>query len=126
MPSKSLGKPLRLDEPFAAARRAAFEVGMRRGTIVVGGDDVLAGVRREMHGAVTEIDLGLSIVEREPGAGLGAGVVPHVAVRDGIALRQSMIGVIEIAVLGAVAVLQEPAVPIRRQRQLHVIGDAGR
>ena len=78
-----------------------------------------------MHGAIAEIDLGLPVVEREPRARLGTGIVAHVAVRDGIAFRQAMIGVVEVAVFRAVAELEEPAVPVHSQRQLHVIDDAG-
>ena len=51
------------------------------GPLVIRGDDGLARVRREMHGAIAEIDLGLPVVEREPSAGLRSGVVAHVAVR---------------------------------------------
>ena len=117
---------LRFDEPFAAARRAALEIRVRRGPLVISRDDSLARVRREVHGTVAEIDLGLAVVEREPRPRLRGRVVAHVAVRDRIALREAVVGIVEVAVLRAVAVLQESAVPALGQRQLHVIGDAGR
>jgi hypothetical protein len=65
-----------------------------------------------VHGAIAEVDLGLAVVERERRAGLGAVVVPHVAVHDRVAFRETVVGEVEVAVLAAVARRQEPPVPL--------------
>ena len=111
---------LRLHQPLPAAGRAAFEVGILGRRAVVGPDQRLRRHRRQVDRAVAEIDLRLPIVVGERRPRLGAVVMTGVAVGHGVPGRHPMIREVEVAVLPAVAPLDEPPVPAARQRKLHV------
>ena len=117
---------LRLHQPLPAAGGAPLEVGVRGLVAVVVADHRLRRRHRQVHGPIPEVDLGLPVVVGERRAGLGTVVVPRVAVGHRVAFRNAVIGEVEIAVLAAVAPLEEATVPVARQRQLHVEVDRRR
>ncbi len=122
-PVEIVGEALRLRKRLTTTGRAAFELRVARAPIIVGPNDGLGRVGKQMHGPVPEVDLRLPVVERERRQGLRPAVVPGIAVGDSVSLSEPVIEEIQISIFTAIAPLHEATVPRVRKRQLHVIVD---
>ena len=105
--------------------RTTLEVGIFGGVAIVLPHQAFACDHGQVHGTVAKIDFGLPIVECKGSPWLNAVVMSHVAVGYGIALGHPMVGEIEVAVLAAIAPLQEAAIPVCRQGQLRMKVNCG-
>jgi len=111
-----VGIALRLHESLSPTGGASLEVGERRGAAIERPDNGLRDVRSEMHRAMTEVDYRVEVILCERRARFRGGIVTGIGVRHRIPLGQPVIREIEDTVLAAVTNVEEPAVPVFRQR----------
>src|SRR5262249_48696674 len=109
---------LRFHQSLTSTGRATFEVGELRVRPIVGLYNSLGRIRSQMDRSISEVDSLVEIVS-ERRVRFGAAVMTRIGIRDGVALRQPIVGEIQQTILPTISDVQQAAIPVRSKRKLH-------